>query len=102
MLVCKYQFTLKQAAIMRPQGGGGSVREVVLSIINLPPNLTDFTCIYHINTLTDFSVRVSNLVSTLFDNKQASVTRYDVDTGTVACQVSQQVKVALLNASEKI
>ena len=74
------------------------MREVVLSIINLPPNLTDFTCIYRVNTLTDFSSRVS---STLFDDKRASVTRYDVDTGTVACQVSQQVKVALLNASEK-
>ena len=75
--------------------------EVVLSIINLPPNLTDFTCIYRVNTLTDFSGRVSNLVSTFFDDKRASVTRYNVDTGTVACQVSQHIKVALLNASEK-
>ena len=75
--------------------------EVVLSTINLPPNLTDFTCIYRINTLTDFSGTLLNSVSTLnFDNNRANVTQYDVETGTVACQVSQRVKQTLLNASE--
>lgn len=72
----------------------GVISEVVLSTLNFPQNLTDFTCVYQIKTLRVGSEYQNEL------RGRVNATSYDVENGLVGCPLSVNIKQALLEACE--
>ena len=55
---------------------GNIITEVTLTVLNLPVNLTDIECVYHVNAASLDSIEATT-----------NITRYDAATGTVGCLV---------------